>query len=1208
MPSEQPERMSQPKMIDQRTGPAHRCALGRPAGGIPHFNAVCQLLTRACLSAVAVYLASCCGISESIKKADEASGRKFAVIIGIDNYRLKELRVKSLGNGAIRLYQLLSQEYGYQESNMRLFLDDKGCGENCKSDAATKEEIDDVVTRWLPAHTTEQDSVLFYFAGHGHSDGTLAPLDALPGGGNSIKSTWLVSRLRKLKARHKALIIDSCYSGIVFASEPTNQRSASQSGGLGHILDGGREEIEKLQAIQNYDNIDYYEKRPFFGGLTSARARKTFVEAIADRYSPFTAQLLRSLQENVDSQRWDHAFTFTQLAKRLELAVGGQVDEQQIPISERLGPGDGDMVFRPSVWRRTPTEERERSERTHAYALDVRAAERATQEFSLSQARALLERQWPLPGQADLRSFEWYYQMGRVARQPALPLQPGQVHGLAGPRGGLLAAVVADFSGAKRVRLWDEATGVLRAVLPYSVADDGVAMSTDGKQVFLVEPQGRLWAIATGKLAEPNHARVICEAPRDPAGRAGEPGDRAPSYALAYAPRALGAIAPGGSVAGDELLLGVSGEQRSELRILDPETGSERHAAIPLSGALARLAVSEDGALLAVASDLENVRQPDPGVVIQVFDRANGWKETFTKPVPYWRTVTALAFSGRGRWIAAADFDRGMAWPLSPTDGSPLSLVPPFLQRTRQSTLISLRLATVPRGDLLAVGFANGQWLVTPSEASATDVLLQEGLLSFGLGYSNQTDSLSSLLVDASLSNFGLARVGRAAVAGYYVLDQADSRKPKTHVALQGDRLVWLTQNGVRAATLDGTALGEAPLSAGTPASAISASGEWFALQKGAVAAFGRATQDGVEPRGQLEVGSDVVKLALGSAGGRLVAVAKVSRPESGSKTVFRSWDLSENSGDHTLQARARPDTEAPDEPSSLDDVVVSADGGTVAFSVAARCCQGPQIVWCSLAKGTCQRQQGLGTPQDSLAHPAISWSGRYVAVVLSRPGAGLGPQIVLLDTVTTKTTVLSLNFYRVIGALAFSRDERTLAVGVGGSQDSSNASIQLWNVEAGQQQAELQTPGRLAYDRLEFSADGTRLLSEWANAVAVFSGPRDASLMPQHCTQEPSTLSDPAELRECAIHYWGRSQRLKQQGADPKDQRGALAAGRGFAQALWLRMSRGEVALPLSTLRWREHFDVECYILKKGGWQAASASLDRTTIPSACNDITGRE
>lgn len=1197
-------------MLDQRTGPAHRRALARPAGGLAHINAVCQLLTRVCLIVVTVCLVSCCGVSESIKKTHEASGRKFAVIIGIDSYRLKELRVRTLGNGAIRLYQLLSQEYGYQESNMRLFLDDKGCGENCKSDAATKEEIVDVITRWLPAHTTEQDSVLFYFAGHGHSDGTLAPLDALPGGGNSIKSTWLVSRLRKLKARHKALIIDSCYSGMVFASEPTNERSASQSGDMGRILDGRREEIEKLPAIQNYDNIDYYEKRPFFGGLTSARARRTFVEAIADRYSPFTAQLLRSLEENADSQRWDHAFTFTQLAKRLELAVGGLVDEQQIPISERLGPGDGDLVFRPTVWRRTPTEEREWSERMHAYALDVRAAERATQEFSLSQARALLERQWPLPGQADLRSFEWYYQMGRVARQPALPLQPGQVHGLAGPRGGLLAAVVADLSGAMRVRLWDEATGVLRAVLPYLVADDGVAMSTDGKQVFLVEPQGRLWAIATDKLAERNHASLIYEAPRDPARRAGEPGDRAPSYALAYAPRVLRAVAPGGSVAGDELLLGVSGEQRSELRILDPETGSERHAAIPLSGALARLAVSEDGALLAVASDLENVREPDPGVVIQVFDRANGWKQTFTKPVPYWRNVTALAFSGRGRWIAAADVDRGMAWPLSPTDGSPVSLVPPFLQRTRQSTLISLRLAMVPRGDLLAVGFANGQWLVTPSEASSTDVLLQEGLLSFGLGYSNQTDSLSSLLVDSSLSNFGLARVGRDALAGYYVLERTASQDPDSvkGVALQGDGLVWLTQNGVRAASLDGTPRGEALLSAGTPASAILASGERFALQKGAVATFGRATKDGVEPRGQLDVGSDVVKLALVSAGGRLVAVAKVSRPESGSKTVFRSWDLAENSGDRTLQARARPDIEAPVEPSSLDDVVVSADGGTVAFSVAASCCQGPQIVWCSLAKRTCQQQQGLGTPQDSLAHPAISSSGRYVAVVLSRRGAGLSPQIVLLDAATTKTTVLSLNFYRVIGALAFSRDERTLAVGVGGSQDSSNASIQLWNVEAGQLQAELQAPGQLAYGQLEFSADGTHLLSEWANAVAVFRGPRDASLMPQHCTQEPAKLGDPAQLRECAIYYWGRAQRLKQQGADPTEQRGALAAGRGFAQALWLRMSRGEVALPLSTLRWREHFDVECYILKKGGWQAASASLDRATIPGACNDIAGRE
>lgn len=131
-----------------------------------------------------------------------------AVIIGIDEYTNSIPKLSSAVNDAQRLATILQSEHDY---HVKLLTNQDA---NLKSLSQTIEE-------WLPDNITEDDRVLFYFAGHGVATdaddgprGYLLPQDASRTDITTyIEMSQLHDKLMLLPCRHMLIILDSCFAG-----------------------------------------------------------------------------------------------------------------------------------------------------------------------------------------------------------------------------------------------------------------------------------------------------------------------------------------------------------------------------------------------------------------------------------------------------------------------------------------------------------------------------------------------------------------------------------------------------------------------------------------------------------------------------------------------------------------------------------------------------------------------------------------------------------------------------------------------------------------------------------------------------------------------------------------------------------------------------------------------------------------------------------
>ncbi len=134
--------------------------------------------------------------------------RNLAFIIGIDNYQNGISPLKTAVNDAKKLIEVLRSKHKYQAWI-------------CLDSVATLNNINQFLEETLPAQVTENDRLLFYFAGHGvalNGDdgpvGYLIPQDAKLGDTNSyLPMTKLHSALSELPCRHFLGILDCCFAG-----------------------------------------------------------------------------------------------------------------------------------------------------------------------------------------------------------------------------------------------------------------------------------------------------------------------------------------------------------------------------------------------------------------------------------------------------------------------------------------------------------------------------------------------------------------------------------------------------------------------------------------------------------------------------------------------------------------------------------------------------------------------------------------------------------------------------------------------------------------------------------------------------------------------------------------------------------------------------------------------------------------------------------
>ena len=136
---------------------------------------------------------------------------KRALIIGINKYMF----VNELGNAcndAQAIRQILKSNFGFQENNIILLLDEQ----------ATRQAIKSAFLSFSEAHVENDDQIVVFFAGHGQTVegnrgdvGYLIPYD----GNTDDKSTllrWdeLIKDTELIPAKHIFFIMDACFSGI----------------------------------------------------------------------------------------------------------------------------------------------------------------------------------------------------------------------------------------------------------------------------------------------------------------------------------------------------------------------------------------------------------------------------------------------------------------------------------------------------------------------------------------------------------------------------------------------------------------------------------------------------------------------------------------------------------------------------------------------------------------------------------------------------------------------------------------------------------------------------------------------------------------------------------------------------------------------------------------------------------------------------------
>lgn len=281
------------------------------------------------------------------------NSKNFAILIGV-NYtaRQQELtpngrrtlpELSNAANDAKSLALTLSRYYeGYSydktddQSSITLLTDEVGSSDQLPTSHRIRAELTKLCE---PGRVNEEDTFLFFFAGHGvrdrsDSEGTgdavsLMPYDVrisdegVPYGNEKIGvPNELFNLIKEIPAKHKMVILDCCYSGEIY-----NATSGFRFQQRGNV-DRGDAELQKIETFQ---------------AMASCRASQLAADDGRDGNSKFTTALLDGLKYLPGRSEGDRRVW----ASRLLSYMTPHFDEFQRPDCRNLGYYEGEFCFNP---------------------------------------------------------------------------------------------------------------------------------------------------------------------------------------------------------------------------------------------------------------------------------------------------------------------------------------------------------------------------------------------------------------------------------------------------------------------------------------------------------------------------------------------------------------------------------------------------------------------------------------------------------------------------------------------------------------------------------------------------------------------------------------------------------------------------------------------------------------------------------------------
>ena len=216
----------------------------------------------------------------------ETYTKRWAVVVGI-NYTDSNLPegsrkivpvLNNAENDAQGFADLLIKHYGYEKNTLKLLLGKE----------ATRTAIQDAISGEFlgkKSQVSENDSVLFFFAGHGYHNvkeqraGELLPWDVKVDGDIPVQSSCIPMEdqvagfMKKSPARHKLAILDCCHSGYIFNSKQQAERRSEKDS---HFDEG-------------------LFSTPAFQAIATCRSEQKASDG-KDGHSYFTASILSALE------------------------------------------------------------------------------------------------------------------------------------------------------------------------------------------------------------------------------------------------------------------------------------------------------------------------------------------------------------------------------------------------------------------------------------------------------------------------------------------------------------------------------------------------------------------------------------------------------------------------------------------------------------------------------------------------------------------------------------------------------------------------------------------------------------------------------------------------------------------------------------------------------------------------------------------------
>jgi len=234
-------------------------------------------------------------------------GRKIITVVGVDNYTYWSKLQNAVGD-AQGVHKLFTEKFGF-ESPLEPLL----------NEAVTKDAVNELVQDHLPTLLQPDDSLIFFFAGHGQTresivggktveTGYLIPIAApTDRWGAYIQLDPFLRDLANLPARHILVILDACRSGFALGN-----------------------------AKQTYRDTMRYE-----ADLTSRVSRKVITSARRDQpaqdggpvanHSLFTGTLINGLQSGDADLNMDGLVSSSELGLYLQQQVGLASGSNQTP-------------------------------------------------------------------------------------------------------------------------------------------------------------------------------------------------------------------------------------------------------------------------------------------------------------------------------------------------------------------------------------------------------------------------------------------------------------------------------------------------------------------------------------------------------------------------------------------------------------------------------------------------------------------------------------------------------------------------------------------------------------------------------------------------------------------------------------------------------------------------------------------------------------